>query len=475
MSAHSAAPDADPTVLPTGSWPRELSALLRLGWPLIVAQLAQNALVTTDVIMMGWLGPKYLAAGALANALFICVQLFGVGVCGAVAPMVAQALGARDYRSVRRTVRQGIWVALILGVALFPIAWNIRPIYLALGQDPELTEMAELFVHYAIWLMFPGLLIIVLRSFLAAHGATRAILVITVAGVAVNALLDYALIFGNFGFPRLELRGSGIATTTVNFVMLALTIGYVLTHRRFRRYHIFARFLRPDWPRFVELWRIGLPIGLMLLAEVGMFTMSQLLQGRIGQSEVAAHAIALQLTSMVFMVPLGLSQATTVRVGVAFGERNPAGIGRAGWTAWGATLGFMALCGVLFFVWPRELVGLFLDPTNPDNAHVIDLATSFMIVAALFQLFDGTQVSMGAALRGLSDTRIPLLIALFGYWIVGFPTAWLCAFPLGMGGVGVWVGLASGLAATGCILVVRFALRRRLGLTTASLAAAAIR
>jgi len=466
MSISSAPIDGAAKSSSSASWGAEIRALFKLGWPLIVAQLAQNALLTTDVIMMGWLGPKYLAAGALANALFICIQLFGVGVAGAVAPMVAQALGARDFRSVRRTVRQGLWISVILVAALFPIAWNIGPIYRALGEDPELTNMAEHFIHYAIWLLIPAFMIVVLRSFLSAHGATRVILLITVAGVFVNFLCDYALMFGNWGFPRLELAGAGLATTTVNVVMLALTITYVQLHRRFRRYHIFHNLLKPDWPRFWELWRIGLPIGAMLLAEVGLFTCAALLQGWIGQDAVAAHQIALQLASISFMVPLGLSQATTVRVGIALGEHNPEGVRKAGWASLMLTLGFMSATALLFFSFPQTLVGLFLDPTNPDNFGALTLAASYLSIAALFQLVDGTQVSMASALRGLSDTNMPLISALVGYWLIGFPVAYLLGFPLGLHGVGIWLGLAAGLLATAIILVTRFALRDRLGLTS---------
>jgi MATE family multidrug resistance protein len=454
---------AEPAVDST-TWGGELRALIKLGWPLIVAQLAQNALLTTDVVMMGWLGPRYLAAGALANAFLICIQLFGIGITSAVTPMVAQALGAGDLRSVRRTVRQGLWIGVILVVVLFPLIWNIRPIFHLLGQDPELSAMAEHFVHYAIWLFFPCFLLNVLRCFLAAHGSTRFILLTTLAGVAVNFFGDYGLMFGNFGLPRLELAGAGISTTATNTLMLVLTIGYIVFGRRYRRYHVFARFYRPDWARFMEIWRIGLPIGLMLLAEVGLFTAAALLQGWLGAAEVAAHQIALQLASLSFMVPLGLSQAATVRVGLAMGEANAEGIRKAGWTSLVATLAFMSTTALAFFLFPQALVSLFLDPSDLGNARPLALAASYLTVAALFQLVDGTQVTMAAALRGLSDTNVPLVIALFGYWAVGFPVAYLLGFPLGLRGVGIWLGLASGLATTAVILAARFALRERLGL-----------
>lgn len=466
MDAKATAPAAGAArSLSSHSWGAEFRALFALAWPLIVAQLARSALFTTDVIVLGRLGAEYVAAGALANALFICIQLFGIGMVGAVAPMVAQARGARDVRSVRRTVRQGIWLAIILFAVLFPVAWNIGPIYRWMGQDPELIALAEIFIHAAIWLLLPAFVFVALQSFLSAHGATRAILLITVAGVAVNLLANYLLVFGNWGFPPLGIMGSGLSTTIVNVVMLVLAIVYVETHRRFRRYHIWHRLLTPDWPRLWGLIRIGGPIGLMLLAEVALFTTASLLQGWLGEAELAAHSVALTIASLAFMVPLGLSQATTVRVGTALGARDPNGVRMAGWSSLALTIAFMSCTAILFFLAPHQIVGLFLDPTVATNSRPLALAASFLVVAALFQLFDGTQVTMAAALRGLSDTNMPLLIALIGYWAVGFPVAYFFGFHTPLRGVGVWTGLAAGLAAVATILTIRWAMRERLGLT----------
>jgi MATE family multidrug resistance protein len=442
----------------------ELKELLLLGWPLVLAQLAQNALFTTDVIMIGWLGSKYLAAATLANALFVGIQLFGVGVTSAVAPLVAQARGSGNLRAIRKTVQMGLWLSVVLVVLLLPLAWNIKPIYLAIGQDPELSALAESFVHTAVWLFVPAFMIVVLRSFLSALGATRVILVITLAGIPLNVLFNYALIFGNFGFPRLELAGAGIATTLVNVVMLLMMVAYIVLHKRHRRFHIFARLSAPDLPAFLQLLKIGLPIGLMLLAEVSLFTCASLLQGWIGEAEVAAHAVALQLSATAFMVPLGLSQATTVRVGLALGQGDRHGVGIAGWTAFGVTLAFMSSTALLMVLFPHQLVGLFLDGTVAENMRPLSMAATFLSVAALYQLADGGQVAMAAALRGISDTRMPLVIALIGYWGVGFPTSYIAGFVFGLGGMGIWYGLAAGLGAVAVALTVRFAMRERLHL-----------
>lgn len=463
----------EPTTVPvTGTdasmsshgWATELRASFALAWPLIVAQLAQNLLFTTDVVLMGWLGPKYLAAGTLAGAFLMPFQLTGIGIVGAVAPLVAQARGRRDTKAVRRIVRQGFWVAILVATLLVPIVLNIRPIYLAIGQDPEVTALAESYMFAGFWMLYPALGIMVVRSFLSAFAATRVILVVTVIGVLVNALLAYTLIFGHFGFPRLELRGAALATGLVNVVMFFALLGYTLTHRKLKRFHILVRFFKPDWPRFREILKVGLPIGLTVAAEVGLFSVAAILMGRLGTNETAAHAVALQLASTAFMVPLGLGMAATVRVGLAYGRGDTGGVRLAGWTAIVMGTGFMALTAALFLAVPHALVTIFLDSSDPANASALMLAATYLGIAGIFQLVDGAQVVAAHSLRGLSDTRTPMLLAIFGYWFVGLPTAYVLGFVFDLRGVGVWLGLATGLAFVAILLVSRFAMRGRLGL-----------
>lgn len=445
-------------------WATELRASFALAWPLIIAQVAQNLLFTTDVVLMGWLGPKYLAAGTLAGAFLMPFQLTGIGIVGAVAPLVAQARGRGDTKAVRRIVRQGFWVAILVATLLVPIVLNIRPIYLAIGQDPEVTALAESYMFAGFWMLYPALGIMVVRSFLSAFAATRVILVVTVIGVLVNGLLAYTLIFGHFGFPRLELRGAAIATGLVNLVMFFALLGYAVTHRKLKRFHILARFFKPDWSRFREILRVGLPIGLTVAAEVGLFSIAAILMGRLGTNETAAHAVALQLASTAFMVPLGLGMAATVRVGLAYGRGDTEGVRLAGWTAIVMGTGFMALTAALFLAVPQALVTIFLDKTDPANATALMLAATYLGIAGIFQLVDGAQVVAAHSLRGLSDTRTPMLLAIFGYWFVGLPTAYVLGFVFNLRGVGVWLGLATGLAFVAILLVSRFAMRGRLGL-----------
>lgn len=438
-------------------WRQELGALLRLGGPLVAAQLATIALTATDVVMTGWLGPAALAAGSLASSLIFPSVMFSTGVVMAVAPMAAQALGGLRRRDVRRSVRQGLWMALALSALTIPLLLQAEALLVALGQDAALAALAQDYVSAAAWHVAPAMCFIALRSFLAAHGDTQTVMLVTLAGVAVNALGNYALMFGHFGLPRLELFGAGISTTITHLAMLAL-LGW-RTARRWRRYALLARFWRADWPKFLAILRIGAPIGLMLAAETGLFSAVALLVGRIGPDALAAHAIALQLAAIAFMVPLGLSHATTARVGLAAGAGDPARMRRAAWVSLAATTAFMSTTALLFWLAPRTLIGLFLDPRDPAAATPFALAVGYLGVAALFQLADGAQVSAAAALRGMGDTAAPMAAAITGYWLIGFPAAWGLGFPAGLEGLGVWFGLALGLAASAALLIARLAVR----------------
>jgi MATE family multidrug resistance protein len=443
-------------------WRREIVATLRLAVPLVFAQLGMIAINTTDILMMGWLGPQELAAGALGMNVYVPIFLFGLGIASVVAPMVSQALGARDFRGVRRTVRQGFWLALLFGAVFTAVIWNGRHVLLATGQDPALAALSEDYLQAVGWGLVPSLWFVVLRCFVTAHARTRAVLVITFAAVGLNAIGNYALMFGNFGLPRWELTGAGVTSSTVSALMVIALLVHVQWDRQFRRYHILARFWRADWPRFFELVRVGIPIGLTIVAESGLFSAAALIMGVIGTEALAAHAVALQCAAVAFMVPLGIGQAAVVRVGLAAGARDGAGVRRAGWSALAAGLAFMACSALVFWFAGRLLVGLFLDPALPENVAVIDLAVSFLAIAALFQLVDGGQVIGVHMLRGLKDTAVPMWLALAGYWAVGFVASLVLAFPLGLGGRGVWFGLALGLAFVAFAVNWRFYRRERL-------------
>lgn len=454
---------ADSAAVPT-TWTDEARATFRLAWPLIVAQLAQNLLFTTDVVLMGWLGPKYLAAGTLAGAFLMPLLITGVSIIGAVAPLVAQARGGRRIKDVRRIVRQGLWASILIGALLQPILLSIEPFYLAIGQDPEVTSLARSYVYAGSWMLFPAMAAMAIRSLLAAFDDTRSILVITVLGVIVNAIVAYTLMFGHFGFPRLELVGAAIATGTVHLFMFVGMLLYALRHRRFKRFNLLVRLWKPDWTHFRSIFRIGTPIGLTVLAEVGLFSVAAMLMGRLGTNEVAAHAVALQLASTAFMIPLGLGLAATVRVGLSYGAGDTEGVRKAGWVALAMGTAFMAFTAAIFLIFPTELVSIFLNRNDPNNAIALTLAASYLGIAGIFQLADGAQVVAAHALRGLSDTKIPMILANVGYWLVGLPIAYILGFVIEWRGTGIWLGLAAGLGFVALVLVTRFALRDRLGL-----------
>lgn len=447
-----------------GPWRAETGALLRLGWPLALTQLATVAMSTTDVVMMGWLGPTELAAGVLASSLVFPCIFFGIGILTTVAAFCAQDLGARRYKGVRRTVRQGVWIAILISMPFSLFIWNGRAIMIATGQDPEVSALAEGYLHATVFQVLPAFVFIVLRNFTSAHNRPRAALVVIIVAIGVNAIADYGLMFGNFGLPRLELVGAGIATAVVQ-VFMALVMGaYVLRDRRYRRYHLAVRFWKPDWPRFRQMLRVGIPTGFMVLAEVVLFSAAGFMIGRFGADQLAGHAVALQCASVTFMIPLGLSQAATVRVGLAVGRGDALGIGRAGYAALGAGLLVMAPGVLAFWFLGEPLTSLYLDLEDPASQSAVTYAVSFLAVAAVFQVVDGIQVLCAGVLRGLNDTRTPMLIAIVSYVGLGISAAWCLGFEAGLEGAGVWWGFAVGLAAAAVALTWRFARRHRLGL-----------
>ena len=450
-------------------WRAEIRATLLLAFPLVLTNLTQALIHATDVVLLGWAGPRTLAAGSLGVNLFMAFLIFGMGLVTATAPMLARELGARRHsvREVRRTVRQGMWAAAAFSAPVLAILWNGEAILLALGQDPVLAADAAGFVRALQWGFLPALLFLVLRSFVAALERPIWSLLISLGGVLCNAFLNYILIFGHLGFPALGLLGSGIGSAVTNALMFAGMALVVTRHRRFRRYRLFGRFWRSDWQRFRDVWKLGLPIAVTLGLEITIFNAAVFIMGLFGTASLAAHAIAIQIAALSFMVPLGLSQAVTVRVGRALGRNDAAGITRAGWTSFTLGVGFMALMGLLMLAAPESLVYLFLDESDPANAPVIALAVSFLGVAALFQIFDGAQAVGAGMLRGLHDTKVPMIYALCGYWIIGLGVGLGLAFGAGWRGLGVWVGLATGLAVVAALMLGRWTRRDQLRLGSA--------
>lgn len=460
MSAESAFPSATGT-----AWRDEFRATLALASPLILSNLTMALIQATDVVLMGWLGPHALAASALGLNLAMSMTIFCMGLVIAAAPLMAAELGRRfnAVREVRRSFRQSVWVACVAVLPAWAILWNTDSVLLALGQSEALARTAQTFMHGYMWSLLPFLVFQALRGFVSALERPGWIFTISAGGVVLNALLGWVLIFGHFGFPALGVFGGGL-TTTIVWSIMAAGLGLVgARNPAFRRFGIFGHFWRADPARFAEIVRLGLPIAFTLWSEGAVFAAAVGLMGLISEASVAAHAVALQLAALTFMVPLGLGQAATVRVGLGYGRRDAAAIRRAGWTAFALGTGFMTMMAILMWSIPRQLVGFFLEPTAA-NAPVIDLAVDFLGVAAAFQIFDGAQVVGAGMLRGLQDTRWPMVFAVFGYWAIGIGVGAFLAFRLHWQGVGVWTGLAAGLATVSLLMLWRWTWRERLGL-----------
>ncbi|TKZ19313.1 MATE family efflux transporter [Shimia litoralis] len=431
-----------------------IRAILRLGLPLIGGHVAQYAITLTDTIMLGWYSVAALASVVLGGTYFFVIFILGSGFAIAVMPLVAEADASGDETSVRRITRMGLWLSVITGAVALPVFWFSGGILLALGQEPDIAQLAQEYLRIAGIGLVPALLVMVLKSYLAALGRTRVVFWVTVAAALSNGLVNYALIFGNWGAPELGVVGAAIASVVVQVVSLVGIMAYAMI--TLPQHTLFARLWRPDWDAFSHVFRLGVPIGLTSLAEVGLFAASSLMMGWIGTVQLAAHGIALQLASLTFMVHLGLSNAATVRAGNALGRRDSDHLARGAIVALVMSFAMACLAVVVFLSIPNVLVGLFLSPTEPDRDAILVVGVSLLFVAALFQVVDGAQIMALGLLRGVKDTRAPMIIAAVSYWIVGVPCGYLLGFKLGWGGEGVWLGLVVGLSTAAVLLLRRF-------------------
>lgn len=460
IDAVNSAPPTIPQPAPA-PWASHVRETVLLGLPLIAAQLAQTALNVTNTLVLGRLGPEELAASVLGWQLFFVVWMFGSGFGFAVMPLVASAIGSNDPRGGRRFVRMGLWVSFAYACLMIVPLWNAHAIFLALGQDPVIAALAADYTGVLKWSLFPQLSIIVLRSFLGALGRPSIVVAALVIGVAVNGLLNILFVFGGFGLPALGMHGAGLATLIATCCVVLFLIFYISRHRILRQQEIFVRFLKPDIPAMVEVFRLGWPIGTTIVAEVALFTATSFMMGQIGAMELAAHGIALQLSGLAFMIPLGLSSATTIRVGHAFGRQNREDVHRATVTSLAMGIAVAVTTATIFLTMPYALIGLYLNVDNAAVSSVVTLAVSFLAVAGLFQIVDGIQALSSGGLRGMRETRVPMIIALVSYWAIGVPAGYGLAHFAGWGGIGIWWGLAIGLTAAAVLMTGRLLLRIR--------------
>jgi len=429
-------------------------AILTLGLPLIGGHLGQVAIGVTDTVMVGWYSVEALAAVTLASTYFFVLFIFGSGFAWAVMPMVASFAAERDETGIRRATRMGLWLSLGFALLALPILVFAEPILRLLGQGEAVSDAAGRYLAVAGWGILPALLVMVLKSYLAALERTQVVLWITLVAAVINALANYAFIFGNWGAPELGVVGAALASVTTQVISLIGVALYILF--AVPQHQLFVRIWRLDAQMLARVFRLGVPIGLTALSEVGLFAASAMMMGWLGTITLAAHGIAVQLASITFMVHLGLSNVATIRAGNALGRRDPAHMARGAVTVTVLSVAFAAVTILGFVIWPEALISIFMQKDEPARLEILAIGVGLLTMAALFQLVDGAQAIALGLLRGVQDTAIPMWMAGFSYWVVGIPCSYLMGFVMGWGGVGVWAGLVTGLGFAAVLLNARF-------------------
>ncbi len=429
----------------------EAKRMTALALPVVLAQLSQMSMGFIDTFMVADLGAEALAAVGVGNVIYFFYVVFAFGTLGAVSPMVAHAYGADDDVEIGRAVAQGLWVATILGAVGMVVAFNVEPILLLFGQEPEVAALGGRYTSAMSWGLAANLYFSVFRGFCDAVNRTRVAMVISFAAVAVNIIADYALVYGELGMPAYGAVGAGWATTIVRWFMLALLLTYIYRTSEFRRYRFLyrARLIRPRYLK--QIVKLGVPIGITHSMEHGAFGVTSLLMGTISKNALAAHQVSIMLAALAFMVPMGTSFAITARVGQGIGRGDHRGAALSGWVGIVIGTAFMCVTAVIFMSIPGTLATVFTQ-----DPPIVELATGFLVMAGLFQVSDGIQVLSIGALRGLKDTARPMVTNLISYWLIGLPAGYLLAFEAGLQGIGLWWGLVIGLSIAAVMHTIRF-------------------
>ena len=436
------------------SYPAHAKAVATLGLPLVGGHLAQIAIGVTDTVMLGWYGVDALAAVTLAASYFFVLFLMGAGFAFAVMPMVATFDAEKDEVSIRRVTRMGLWLSIAYSVAIMPIMIWSESLFLFLGQEPTVAADAQQYLRIAGFGMFPWLVAMVFKSYLAALKRTQVVFWIAVLATVCNGLINYALIFGNWGAPEMGIQGGAIASVFTQLIgMLGVVVYAILV---LPQHQLFVRFWRADWEMLMRVFRLGVPIGFTGLSETGLFTATAVMMGWLGTVPLAAHGIALQCAGITFMLHLGISNVATIRAGNAFGRGEREHLAKGAYIVFAMSLVAALLTIVGFLLWPEPLVLAFMQPSEPARDQILIIGVGLLAMAALFQLVDGAQVIALGLLRGVQDTKVPMYMAAFSYWGIGMPCSYIFGFVLGYEGIGVWMGLVVGLASAAILLSVRF-------------------
>ena len=430
-----------------------IRSLFLLSLPLIGGHIAQILIGVGDTLIVGRYSTESLAALVLGTTIFFIIFIFGAGFSFAVVALVSTAKSESDTVKIRRITRMALWLSFAFSLFVFPIFLFSETVLLFLGQELNLAILASDYLIFSGIAMFPALSASVLRCYLAGLEYVKVTFYISMLAVLLNLLVNYLLVFGKLGLPELGIVGAGIATVFVNLFMCISFLVYAKV--KLPQHNLFVRFWRPDWPVIGLVSKMGSAIGISSLAEAGLFSASSIMMGWIGQIELAAHGIALQLASITFMLHLGLSDAATIRVSSAFGKKNKHEIINECWAALIISLAISLLAIMVFLGIPNFLISAFLNPEELSANLIMKIGVSLLALAALFQLVDGGQALAIHLLRGLHDTTIPMYLAIISYWIIGLPIGYLLSFHYNFGPQGIWLGLVLGLGSACVFLFTR--------------------
>jgi len=434
---------------------------MKLAGPIALAFLAEIAIVVADAVMAGKLGEDAIAAEGLGAHLLFMPQLLAMGVLSSVAALGSHADGADDTAMLTRVSRQGLWLATLLAIPVMVVCALLPTILKLAGYDPGLVAMTGGMI-YAGMLGAPALLwYTALRNFATVLHKTRIVVAISLVSLAVAIASNWLFLYGNLGMPKLGVTGVGVSWALASWVQLAIMVVYVRRERVLAAYHVLTNLLHPDGRVLKDLFHVGWPVSVSYAFETGLFLASSLMMARFGEAVLAAHTVVISISSVSYMVPYGISQAATVRVGFNTGAGDPAGARRAGFIGILLACAWMVFTGALMVLLPHGLIGLYIDITDPANAGALAVALLIMPICALFQVVDGLQTAAIGALRGLKDTHMPMVMCFVGYWVIGFGSSYLLTFPLELGARGVWLGIFVGLTASGSLLLLRFQILSR--------------
>jgi multidrug resistance protein, MATE family len=434
----------------------EIKEILSLSIPLASAQIAQAATGFVDTVMMGWLGQETLAAGGLAASILTTVLVTATGVIFAVSPAIAEAFGGGNRKKIQQITVQGFWLCVAIAIPVMFLIAQISHLMLQFGQNPQVVRIAKIYFDVMLWGFLPALTFAMLKSVVSSLSQVRPIIIIVVIGTLFNTAGNYVLGFGKLGFPMMGLSGLALSSVFSQWLMLIFLLVYIFKQTELRNYRLLQNLYRFEPKILQELLIIGIPIGISFAFEVGLFSVITYLMGLLGTDILAAHLIVFQSIAVIFMVPLGMSFATTIRVGQWSGQNDAIALRRSAYISMIMGAGFMIVMAIFLLIFPWQVISLYLDIRNPENARVISLAIPMFVVASISQILDGVQTTAAGALRGLKDTRIPMLLSFVTFWGFGLVSGYLLAFKFGLDGVGLWIGQAIGVATSAGVFIWRF-------------------